>query len=217
MRVRRPRRLGSLVLGLVASLVALGLVGGLTIRYLEARDRPEQARRLAEALRVAPGSTVAEVGAGNGAMAVEMARLVGPGGRVIATEVTESQLEDIRRAARRAGLTNITVLLAGELDSNLPAGCCDAVFMQRVYHHLRNPAPVMASVARALKPEAHLGIVDFEPGGIRNLSTPRGVPERGGHGVPREMLLREMKEHGFETVGEVEQFGDEQYLAVFRR
>lgn len=216
MRMRAPRPLR--VLGLLAAAVlVLGLGGGLTIHYLEARDRPARAGRLAELLRVGPGSTVAEIGAGEGAMAVEMARVVGPEGHVIATEMRERQLEDIRRAARRAGLTNLSVLLAGEHDSNLPPGCCDAVYMQRVYHHLTDPAGVIASIGRALKPAGRVGVMDFEPGWIANLSKPSGVPDRGGHGVPKQMLLGEMKSHGFEAVGEIEDFGSDLYLAVFRR
>lgn len=215
--MRHRRRLGSLVFMAAAALVGLLAVGSLSIRYLEARDRPEQARRLAEALGFGPGSTVAEVGAGDGGMAVEVARIVGPEGRVIATEVSQQQLEDIRQRARRAGLNNVTVLLAGERDSNLPAGCCDAVYMQRVYHHLTAPEPVIASVARALKPDGRLAVIDFEPSWMGNLSTPAGVPDRGGHGVPKQVLQREMEEYGWGPVGRMEDFGDRLYLAVFRR
>ena len=46
-----------------------------------------EAARLAELLRVRPGATVADIGAGNGSMAVEMARLVGRDGVVYATEL----------------------------------------------------------------------------------------------------------------------------------
>lgn len=211
------RRLGSFVLVAAAALLALGLGGGLTVRYLQQRNLPEQARRLADALRIGPGSTVAEIGAGRGMMAVEMARIVGPGGTVIATEVTQRQLEDIQEAARRAGLTNVVTRLAGQHDSNLPARCCDAVYMERVYHHLTDPASVVASIGRALRPEGRLAVLDFEPGWMANFTTPAGVPDRGGHGVPKQMLLREMKGLGFEPTGEIEEFGDELYLAVFRR
>lgn len=217
MQLRTPRQLWLRAFALAACLAVLGLGGGLTFHYLEARDRPARAAHLAEALGLSPGDVVAEIGAGGGEMAIEMARIVGPSGQVIATEMRESQLEDIRRAARRAGLTNITVLLAGERDSNLPSRCCDAVYMQRVYHHLTDPAAVIASIGRALKPEGRLGVMDFEPGWIANGWVPEGVPDRGGHGVPKEMLLREMKEYGFHSRGAIGDLGDNLYLAVFER
>jgi ubiquinone/menaquinone biosynthesis C-methylase UbiE len=209
-------RMKSLAFVLAAALALGGVGGNLTVRHLDARDRPAQAERLATVLHVGPGATVAEIGAGGGAMAVEMARVVGPGGRVFATELKETQLEDIRRAAGDAGLTNITVLKAGEHDSNLQPGCCDAVYMQRVYHHLTDPAAVVASIARALKPTGLFAVMDFEPGGFSNGPAPEGVPDRGGHGVPKQRLLSEMKAYGFETVGGIEDVGDRLYLAVFR-
>ena len=217
MTASRRRRLAFTALALVAGLVVVGLGAGLALHELDERNRPEKAKRLAEALGIGPGDTVAEIGAGDGRMALLMARIVGPEGRVLATELGEGQREGIRRAAERAGLANVTVLQAGERDSSLPPGCCDAVYTQRVYHHLTDPAPVVASIGRALRPEGRFAILEFEPGWLLNVTTPRGVPDRGGHGVPKPMLVQEMKGYGFQPLGEVERFDSELYLAVFRR
>jgi hypothetical protein len=89
--------------------------------------------------------------------------------------------------------------------------------MQRVYHHLPDPGPVVASIDRALKQKGRLAVLEFEPGWLINFTTPPGVPDRGGHGVPKPMLLDEMKGYGFQPVGMVEKFDSELYLAVFRR
>lgn len=213
----RRRRLLISLLAVGACLVIVGLGAGLVLHALGERQRPERVRHLADALGLGPGDTVAEIGAGDGRMAVEMARIVGPKGQVIATEVGDGQLAAIAEAARRAGLSNLSVVRAGERDSNLPPGCCDAVYMQRVYHHLADPASVIASIGRALRPDARLAILDFEPGWIGNLTTPRGVPDRGGHGVPKSMLLDEMKRYGFQPAGPIEEFDSELYLAIFRR
>lgn len=213
----RRRRLAFTVFALVAGLLVVGLGAGLALHELDERNRPDKAKRLADTLGIGPGDTMAEIGAGDGQMAVLMARIVGPEGKVIATEVGEGQMEGIRSAARSAGLANVIVLPAGERDSNLPADCCDAVYMQRVYHHLTDPAPVVASIGRALKARGRLAILEFEPGWIINFTTPQGVPDRGGHGVPKPMLVQEMKGYGFQPMGEVERFDSELYLAVFRR
>ena len=66
-------------------------------------------------------------------------------------------LDDIRQAASEAGSGNVTVLQAGERATNLPAACCDAIFMRRVYHHLSEPSPIVASIHEALRPGGRLG------------------------------------------------------------
>ncbi len=210
-----PRRVRRAALAVVAAIFVLFVAAVPAIRYLEARDRPAEAARLAVELDIRPGMTVAEIGAGTGAMAVEVARIVGSGGHVIATELGEGQLAAIRDAARRANLANIAVIAAAEHETNLPADCCDAIYMQRVYHHLTDPAGVIASARRALKTGGRLGVIDFEPGPIRNLWTPRGVPNRGGHGVPKEALVREMRSFGFTLHNDLLAWPDGQYLAVF--
>lgn len=209
-------RLRRTVITVVAAIFVFFAAAVPAIYYLEARNRPAEATRLATELGIRPGMTVAEIGAGSGGMAVEVARFVATGGgQVIATELGERRLSAIRDAARRAKLANVVVIAAGEHETNLPADCCDAIYMQRVYHHLTDPAGVIASARRALRPGGRLGVIDFEPGPIRNLWTPRGVPDRGGHGVPTDALVREMRSFGFTLRNGFEAWPDGEYLAVF--
>ena len=91
--------------------------------------------RLAGLLQVEPGMTVAEIGAGGGRATVFMANQVGSSGKVFATEIDEDRLEDIRESAAEAGVQNVTALLGTERETRLPAACCDAIFMVKVYHH----------------------------------------------------------------------------------
>ncbi len=200
---------------LIAALacVILAVAAAAAIRRFEVGQRPAEAARLAGIVGLRPGMTVAEVGAGSGALAAEMARLVGPDGKVIATELGEAQLAALR--ARRAALPNLTVLAAGEHETNLQGGCCDVVYMHWVYHHLTDPAAVIASAMHALKPSGRLAVIEFDPNWIRNWSTPRGVPDRGGHGVPKDMLVREMKSFGLTLEGDIVGWNDWSYLAVF--
>src|SRR5215472_4852475 len=83
-------------------------------------DSRAMADEIAEMLAIKPGSTVAEIGAGNGAMAVRMAKKVGLAGRVFATEIDPALVKKIRRRARKAGLNNVTVVTATPTDSGLP-------------------------------------------------------------------------------------------------
>src|SRR5215472_15496414 len=126
-------------------------------------DNQALADEILDMLAIRPGATVAEIGAGNGAMAVRIAQKIGPAGRVFATEIDPALIEQIGERARKAGLNNVTVVTATPTDSRLPADCCDAAYMIDVYHHITDPAPTDASIYRALKPGARLLINDFPP------------------------------------------------------
>lgn len=55
---------------------------------------------------VRPGMTVLDAGCGIGHFSLGLARLVGPGGRVIAADIQERALAAVRRRARRAGFAD---------------------------------------------------------------------------------------------------------------
>jgi SAM-dependent methyltransferase len=174
-------------------------------------------QRLFAALGLRAGLRVADVGAGDGEWAERLAREVGETGHVFATEVDQKDLEKIRKRVREAGLGNVTTILGTQEDTGLPPGCCDGVLLRMVYHHFVEPARMRASLRAALRPGAPLVVVDTEPqGGWRRLE---GVPDRGGHGIHEEDLVREMTGDGFEVVARHPDWnGDgDRYCVVFRR
>lgn len=146
--------------------------------------------KLTELLALKPGTTVADVGAGFGAWTMALSKVVGAKGRVYATEIGASQLAALREIVRREQLTNVTVVEATPTDVNLPPGCCDAILIRDVYHHVTNPDQMVRGIAAALKPGARLAVVDFPP--RANTDVPQGVPaNRRGHGVPSEIVEQE--------------------------
>jgi precorrin-6B methylase 2 len=146
--------------------------------------------RLVEVLELKPGMTVADVGAGFGAWTMRLSRWLGPAGRVYATDVGAAQLAALRETVQRDGLTNVTVIEGGSSTTNLPALCCDAILIRDVYHHLTQPDDIVRSIAASLKPGGRLAVIDFPP--RPNSEVPSGVPaNRGGHGVPPEVVQRE--------------------------
>jgi ubiquinone/menaquinone biosynthesis C-methylase UbiE len=146
---------------------------------------------LVKLLELKPGMTIADVGAGFGAWTVRFARVLGDTGRVYATDIGASQLAALRDYVKKEGLSNVTVLEGAVDSSNLPALCCDAVLIRDAYHHFTQPEAMVKSLAAALKPGGRLAVIDFPP---REKSTvPDGVPaNRGGHGVPPEIIEREV-------------------------
>ena len=164
------------------------------------RQEREQAAReapqLAELLALKPGMVVADVGAGGGAMSVVLAKWLGPTGRVYATDIRAEQLAEIRAAVAGNALSNVVVLEGAEASTNLPSGCCDAIFLRDVYHHLTRPHEFDASLLAALKPGGRLAVIDFPP--HPGSSIPAGVPaDRGGHGIPPLMVVTEVTRAGF--------------------
>jgi ubiquinone/menaquinone biosynthesis C-methylase UbiE len=154
---------------------------------------------LADVLELKPGMTVADVGAGFGAWTVTMARRMGPSGRVYATEIGAEQLAALRNEVARERLENVVVLEGSAESANLPDGCCDAVFLRDVYHHLTQPEAFDKTVVTALKPGGRLAIIDFEP--ESGSKTPAGVPvNRGGHGISPGLIVSELSAAGLSHV-----------------
>ena len=113
-----------------------------------------------DALNIADGSTVADIGAGAGWFTVRLARRVGPNGRVYAEDIQRPMLEAIGYRVRREGLTNVVPIFGTPEDPMLPTGL-DAVLVVDVYAEVADPVSLLTDVAAALKPQGRLGIVDW--------------------------------------------------------
>lgn len=161
----------------------------------ERADAEADAPKLSAVLELEPGMTVADVGAGFGAMTVVLAKR-DPKGRVIATDVVERQLAVIRDYVKREALDNVTVLEGGAASTNLPDACCDAIFLRNVYHHISQVEAFNRSLFAALKPGGRLAIIDAAPGS--GSATPKGVPaNREGHGIRAALVRDELAAAGF--------------------
>jgi ubiquinone/menaquinone biosynthesis C-methylase UbiE len=170
------------------------------------------AERILKAAGVQEGSTVCEVGAGEGELSVSAARRVGPSGRVYASELGEARVKKLQGKIGESGLANIRVVAGDALGTNFPDGACDAVLIQDVYHHLTDPAAMNRSVAAAVKAGGRVAIIDFTPPG-REAERPADRAKDGMHGVSPETVAREMKEAGFEPV--LSEAGKRWFLVVF--
>jgi len=180
-------------------------------------DDASQASKLFELLALQPGMSVAEVGAGNGDMTIEMAKRVGPGGHAYSNELNSERLADIRKAVDREHLHNVTVIQSSDQSANFPDACCDAIFMRDVYHHFTKPADIDASLVRSLKPGGRLAVIDFEP--RRSTELPAGVPRnRGGHGIHPATVRDELEAAGLTWVNtEVNWTSDRLFIVLARK
>jgi predicted methyltransferase len=174
------------------------------------------AERVIKALDLRPGGVVAEIGAGDGALTVLVAKAVGNGGRVFSTELSHDKVAAIRKRAETAGMDNVTAVVGRDDDTGLPDQCCDGIVMRDVYHHFAKPAAMNASILKALRPGGTLVILDFgpPPGSESADVTRRG--EDGQHGITPATLQRELKDAGFEIVS-TQDYGFRSSITIARR
>jgi predicted methyltransferase len=139
---------------------------------LEAPDREQWQRpdQIMDALSIAEGSVVAELGAAGGWFTLRLARRVGPNGMVYAEDIQPQMIEAIIRRVASENLVNVKTVLGTASDPRLPPGL-DAALISDAYEEMDDPADrslivtLLRNVARSLKPQGRLGIVDFLPGG----------------------------------------------------
>ena len=149
------------------------------------RDAWQMPDEVMDALGIADGAVVADLGAGGGWFTVRLARRVGPSGRVYAQDIQPQMIESISRRVSREGLANVRTVLGTADDPRLPGGL-DAVLIVGTYPEFSDPVTLLRRVAAALKPGGRLGIVDFtlEGGGpgppLEERIEPREVIENAG-------------------------------------
>ena len=127
----------------------------------EEREREERTDILVAALALAPGMTVADIGAGTGYLSRRMAAAVVPGGKVLAVDVQPEMIALLRKLAAQTGAATVVPVLGAEDDVRLPAGSVDLAIMVDVYHELAYPREVLASIARALKAGGRVVFVEY--------------------------------------------------------
>ena len=97
---------------------------------------------------IGPGRVVVDVGAGPGWASADLAEILGPEGRVIALERSESFLATLR--AR--GLANVEARSQDVADAAFGDAFADAAWCRWVLSFVEAPVRTVANLARALKP-----------------------------------------------------------------
>ena len=154
----------------------------------EEREREERSDLLLRILAPAPGSVVADVGAGTGYYARRIADLIGPTGKVYAVDVQPEMVAMLQSVAKQRAYGHITPVLGGVNDIKLPAASVDLAIMVDVYHELEFPYEVLASIVRAVKPGGRVVFVEYRA------EDPR-VPIKPLHKMSEAQVRREAELH----------------------
>jgi len=167
-------------------------------------------------LDIGPGAVVVDLGSGAGSLALKSAAQVAPGGRVLAVDLRRQSLAFLWMRAVRRGYSIVEIIHAVPDDPRLPAGSVDAALIANTYHELTAPAAVLTALARAMRSNARLVVVDRSP------RPGDGGHQAGHHDISSDTAERQIVEHGFERVTHDASFidrpGEEDWwLLVFRR
>lgn len=147
--------------------------------------------KIMKTIGITKGMIVGEVGAGGGRVAVRVARMVGPSGRVYANDITASALDYMRRRIRRDNITNMEIIEGTLTDPRFPEKTLDVVYLTNTYRHLDRPLEVLRNIAPSLKPTGRLGVIDMK--------RYRLDAERGSGGQGND-LIRTAEQAGFKLV-----------------
>ena len=162
-----------------------------------------------DSLKIDPGMTVADVGAGAGYYTVRLARRVGEKGLVLATDVQREMIDMLKDNVRDAGARNVRPILCTQKDDKLPVGEVDLILMVDVYHECSDPESLLQGIRKALKPGGRLVLVEYK--GEDPL-----VPIKPEHKMTTAQARKEVEPQGF-AFKEVLDFLPWQHILIFER
>jgi len=125
------------------------------------RQAEESPDRALSVIGVQPGMTVADIGAGSGYMTLRVAPLVGPTGKVYATDIQPALLRLLQQKLGEADVSNVEVVLGSETETGLPDNSIDIALLVDVYHEFQHPKEMLRSIRQSMKPGGQLVLIEY--------------------------------------------------------
>jgi ubiquinone/menaquinone biosynthesis C-methylase UbiE len=151
------------------------------------RDKQGEAQSVMDLAGVAPGMTVADIGAGEGYYTVRLAARVGEKGRVLAQDIDGGALQRLGARVEHDRRDTVSIKQGAPDDPRLPAHSFDLVFMIHMYHEIAEPYPFLWRLWPALKAGGSVVVVDAD----------RPTDQ---HGTPARLLFCEFETAGFRLI-----------------
>ena len=171
----------------------------------ESREVMEQRREgyqrvgdIFQAMGIAAGARVADVGAGGGFFTTRLATAVGPTGHVFAVDIGDDQLDRLRQRLSEEGHRNVTVIKGTPADPQLPAATLDAALIINAYHEMPEHQAMLEAIRKALKPTGRLVLVEPISDRRRQASRAQQVYE---HEIAPEFVLQDARAAGLRIIG----------------
>lgn len=192
-------------------LIILSFTGCTELSYQRmsdpSRDAWQKPQGVVEKLSIAPGSRVADLGAGGGYFTWHLAKAVGARGTVYAVDIEEKAINLIFKEMVARGTPNVRPVRAEPHNPRLPEPV-DLVFSCDTYHLMNDRVSYFRSLASALRPGGRVAILDFHPRGF--------FPGLFGHRVEKEEVRREMEDAGYLLIDDYDLI-DRQHFQIFAK
>jgi cyclopropane fatty-acyl-phospholipid synthase-like methyltransferase len=159
----------------------------------DSRNREEEPAKLMAALKLKPGTTVCDLGCGNGFYTLKIAKEVGPEGKVLAVEIQQEMLDLLAKRAEKAGVKNYQPILGTVADPKLPADALDLILIVDVYHEMDHPVEMLAALRKSLKKGGRMVLVEFR-------AEDPNVPIKEEHKMSKAQINKEIPANGFKLV-----------------
>lgn len=148
------------------------------------RDRVNEAQTVMDLAAIAPGMTVADIGAGEGYYTVRLAERVGSNGRVLAQDINREALQRLGLRVERERFDNVSIKPGDPDDPRLPAASFDRIFLVHMYHEVTEPYAFLWRLRPALRAGGKVIVVDIDR-------------PTSDHGIPPALLFCEFGALGF--------------------
>jgi ubiquinone/menaquinone biosynthesis C-methylase UbiE len=169
-------------------------------------EHPDQAL---DALKIEPGSVVADIGAGVGYFTWRLAERVGPIGVVYGEDIQQEMLNQLTRNMRDHHLGNVRPVLGGIDDPKLPKDSLDLVLLVDVYHEFSEPEKMLDRIRESLKPGGRLVLLEYRG------EDPK-VPIRPEHKMTVRQVRTEVEPQGLKFEQSIEIL-PQQHILIFKR
>ncbi|MGI8602224.1 MAG: class I SAM-dependent methyltransferase [Verrucomicrobiales bacterium] len=183
--------------------------GGASWLLRKMREQEEGTTTLIPQLGLKAGMTVCDLGSGNGYHSLMMARMVAPHGRILAVDIQQEMLDQLKERATQSKIENVEPVLGEVHDPHLPPNSCDLVLMVDVYHEFSHPEHMLGAIRKALKPDGRVALVEFR-------GEDPDVPIKPEHKMTKAQILKEWLPNGFELAEQFDKL-PWQHLMFFKR
>ena len=218
---------GVLLLSLILAFSLTGCNGQMTVekhekateqrfkdidKWVKAFEDPERVKwqkpaEVIKAMDLRSGDVVADIGAGTGYFTRLFAMAVGTEGKALGLDIEESMVNYMKEDAKKLGLKNYEAKVVPTDDAGLAPNSVDVVFLSNTYHHIANRVNYFKAVAKGLKKDGRVVIVDFYKDS--SIGPPRD------HKLAKAVALKEMDEAGYRLV-KTHNVLEHQYFLEFR-
>lgn len=151
------------------------------------RDNLGEAKVVMDLASIKEGTTVADIGAGEGYYTVRLAERVGVKGRVLAQDIDPGAIQRLGQRVERERLDNVSIKTGEPDNPRLPDNSFDRIFLIHMYHEVGEPYAFLWHLRPALRAHGQVVVVDVD----------RSTDQ---HGMPPALLFCEFGAAGFRLV-----------------